>query len=162
MSELQDTEFIDCLVQTNINQIDPELYELLTRINWVKGITTTNSCFGHHTHPCRIYCEADSIETVNKFMYDYFYGNSGWKFQLYITDVEIDNGNWGKVQFVLCSDEYYMNEPTIDLLVSNLTKTFKYNQDCPEARAKLLLPIDPTISIENVIRDVIVAESQSK
>lgn len=105
--------------------IDYEIYELVYLINKVEGITTTASCFGHNTAPIRIYCVADSIECLNKFMYDYFYCNSLISFKVFITDTTIDDKNWGKIEFVIESDNRYVAYPCTQLIADNLTRTFR-------------------------------------
>ena len=105
--------------------IDYEIYELIYLINKVEGITTTSSCFGHNTKPIRIYCVADSIECLNKFMYDYFYCNSLISFKMLISDKTIDAKNWSKIEFVIESDPHYIAYPCTQLIADNLTRTFR-------------------------------------
>lgn len=109
--------------------IDYEIYELVYLINKVEGITTTSSCFGHNTDPIRIYCVADSIEYLNKFMYEYFYGNSLISFKMLISDITIDAKNWGKIEFVIESDPRYVAYPCTQLIADNLTRTFREKLD---------------------------------
>lgn len=151
-------EKVDALVKISIDTVDPEIYKLLTYINRVKGIRTTDSCFGHNERPCSIYCEADSIATVQKFMHDYFYGNHLWSIALYITDEFIDNDQWGKVRFQIKSDDRYVDYPTLNLLVTNLTEKFWKYQNCAEYFSWLLLPVDNSIKLEDAITEVITEE----
>jgi len=105
--------------------IDYEIYELVYLINKVEGITTTLSCFGHNTEPIQIYCVADNIECLNKFMYDYFYCNSIISFKMLISDTTIDAKNWSKIEFVIESDPRYVAYPCTQLIADNLTRTFR-------------------------------------
>ena len=144
------------MIQSNIDMIDPEIYDLLTYINRVEGIRTTGSCFGHNECPCMICCEADSIATVHKFMRDYFYNDDLWIIRLYITDVLIDDNDWDKVVFVVQSDARYIDFPSVNLMVNNLTYRFWKHQNYDTSR--LLLPVDNSIKLEDVIREVIMKE----
>ena len=144
------------MIQRNIDMIDPEIYDLLTYINRVEGIRTTSSCFGHNESPCMIFCEADSIATVHKFMRDYFYNDKLWTIQLYITDVLIDDSDWDKVVFVIQSDVRYIDFPSVNLMVNNLTYRFWKYQNYDTSH--LLLPVDNSIKLEDVIREVIMKE----
>lgn len=141
-------------------QIDPELYALLTYINRVKGIRTTSSCVGHHQGPCQIFCEADDISTLNKFIYDYFYGNSLWSFKMYVTDNTIDAKDWSKIQFIIESDPKYIEYPVVELMVSNQASVFMLKQADP-IKHQLQLPIDRTRTLEDAIREVCTEEYQS-
>ena len=105
--------------------IDYEIYELVYLINKAEGITTTSSCFGHNTKPIQIYCVADSIECLNKFIYKYFYCNSLISFKMLISDNTIDAKNWGKIEFVIESDPRYVAYPCTQLIADNLTRTFR-------------------------------------
>ena len=105
--------------------IDYEIRELVYLINKVEGITTTLSCFGHNTQPIQIYCVADSIECLNKFIYDYFYCNSLISFKMLISDITIDAKNWSKIEFVIESDPRYIEYPCTQLIADNLTYTFR-------------------------------------
>lgn len=144
------------MIQINIDRIDPEIYDLLTYINRVEGIHTTDSCFGHNEYPCMIWCEADSIATVHKFMRDYFYNDELWTIRFYITDVLIDDNDWDKVVFVIQSDARYIDFPSVNLMVNNLTYRFWKYQNYDTSH--LLLPVDNSIKLENVIREVIMEE----
>ena len=144
------------MIQSNIDMIDPEIYDLLTYINRVEGIRTTDSCFGHNERPCMILCEADSIATIHKFMRDYFYNDRLWTIRLYITDTLIDNNDWDKVVFALQSDVRYTDFTTVNLMVDNLTYRFWKYQNYYASR--LLLPVDNSIKLEDVIREVIIDE----
>ena len=148
------------MIQINIDTIDTEIYNLLTYINRVSGIRTTSSCFGHNECPCLIFCEADNISTVYKFMRDYFYNDKLWSVNLYITDIKIDENNWDKVEFIIQSDIRYTDFPTLNLMVDNLTNRFWKYQNCAEYSSRLLLPIDNSIKLEDVIREVIIKESK--
>lgn len=150
---------VDQLVKINIEQIDQELYNLLTYINRVDGIITTSSCFGHGQRPCTIFCEADSIETLHKFMYDYFYNDRLWSIRLYITDTMIDNQEWGKVSFIIQTDKC-IDYTTSELMVELLTGKFWKYQTCSEFSSKLLLPVDMSVKLEDVIKAVIEEEAQ--
>lgn len=147
---------IEEMIRSNIDMVDPEIYDLLTYINHVEGIRTTGSCFGHNERPCMIDCEADSIATVHKFMRDYFYDEELWTIQLYITDTLIDNNDWDKVVFVIQSDARYIDFPTVNLMVHNLTYRFWKHQNYDTSQ--LLLSVDNAIKLEDVIREVIVKE----
>ena len=151
---------VEEMIQINIDTIDPEIYNLLTYINRVSGIRTTSSCFGHNERPCLIFCEADSISTVYKFMRDYFYNDKLWSVNLYITDIKIDENNWDKVEFIIQSDIRYTDFPTLNLMVDNLTNRFWKYQNCAEYSSRLLLPIDNSIKLEDVIRKVIIKENK--
>ena len=151
---------IEEMIQANIDTIDPELYDLLTYMNRVQGITTTGSCFGHNRQECFIFGEAKDISTLQKFMRDYFYCNELWDIKLYITDVLIDDNKWGEVLFCISSNPKYIDFPTLQLLVSNLTMTFKLRQSLPEYSNKLLLEIDNSVTLEDAIREVIIKESE--
>lgn len=105
--------------------IDYEIYELVYLINKTEGITTTLSCFGHNTEPIQIYCVADNIECLNKFMYDYFYCNSLISFKMLVSDTTIDTKNWSKIEFVIESDPRYVAYPCTQLIADNLTRTFR-------------------------------------
>lgn len=117
-----------------VEPIDPEIRELIDMINNVEGIETTSSCCGHNKMPAVIYCIADSIADVHKFMYDYFYCNSAWKFILYITDAMIDENTWDKVEFYFESVAEICDTKTA---IENLTKTFKKLQDSPKNNQQL-------------------------
>ena len=144
------------MIQRNIDMIDPEIYDLLTYINRVEGIRTTGSCVGHNERPCMVCCEADSIATVHKFMRDYFYNDELWTIRLYITDTLIDDNDWDKVVFVIQSDARYIDFPTVNLMVNNLTYRFWKHQNYDTSR--LLLPVDNSIKLEDAIREDIVKE----
>lgn len=150
------------MIQANIDMIDPEIHKLLTYINRVEGICTTNSCFGHNKQPCQIFCEADSISTVNKFIHDYFYNDGLWSIRLYITDLTIDENTWDKVQFIIQSDIRYIDFPTVNLMVDSLTNRFWKYQNCAEYSSRLLLPVDTSVELEDVIRNVMVAERKGE
>ena len=146
-------EEIQRLTRINIDTVDPEIYDLLTYINRVKGIRTTDSCFGHNVMECTIFGEADDVATLQKFIHDYFYGNTLWKIELYITDVLIDEKDWGKVLFCIRSDPSYIDFPTLQLMVTNLTRGFQIKQTIPEHANRLLLPIDTSVKLEDVITE---------
>ena len=111
------------------NDLDPEIRELISRINNVEGIETLESCFGHNEGPIVIWGEADSIEDLHKFMYEYFYDNQLWHFELVLSDVMIDEQDWGKIVFLLKSDDRYIDFPDTQLMADNLTRTFLMKQE---------------------------------
>ncbi len=112
----------------NLDDLDYEIVELINLINNVEGIETTNSCFGHNKGPVHIFCVADSIADLNKFIYKYFYCNNVWQFKIYITDVQIDNKDWDKVQFLIESDPSVIEILSPNIMVSELTERFKNKQ----------------------------------
>ena len=106
------------------NEIDYEMRELIKHINRIDGIETIGCCCGHGVDRAWINLVADSIEDVNKFMYKYFYCNDGWEVSLRITDADIDNQHWGRLNFILHTTEVI--EPSAVLLaISDITKKFK-------------------------------------
>jgi len=107
------------------DDLDYEIAELISLINNVEGIETLESCFGHNKTPIEIYCVADNIEALHKFMYKYFYCDKLWHFELLLDDFMIDEKDWGKVVFLLKSDDRYIDFPTTQLMVDNLTKRFQ-------------------------------------
>lgn len=108
--------------------LDEEISELISLINDVEGIETTNSCFGHNEMPIQIWGVADNIEALHEFMYKYFYCNQLWHFELCLSDVMIDNKEWGKIEFLLKSDDRYISFPATQLMAQDLTKSFKLKQ----------------------------------
>ena len=58
-------------------------------------------------------------------MYKYFYCDKLWHFELLLDDFMIDEKDWGKVVFLLKSDDRYIDFPTTQLMVDNLTKRFQ-------------------------------------
>ena len=80
------------------SELDAEISELISLINDVEGIETTNSCFGHNEMPIQIWGVADNIE------------------------------EWGKVEFLLKSDDRYISFPATQLMAQDLTKSFKLKQ----------------------------------
>jgi len=110
------------------NDLDPEIRELISLINNVEGIETLESCFGHNEGPIVICGEADSIEDLHKFMYNYFYCDQLWHFELVLSDIMIDEQDWGKVVFLMKSDDKYIDFPTTQLMADNLTKRFQIKQ----------------------------------
>lgn len=110
------------------NDLDPEIRELISLINDVEGIETLESCFGHNEGPIVIWGVADSIEDLHKFMYNYFYCDQLWHFELVLSDTMIDEQAWGKVVFLMKSDDRYIDFPTTQLMADNLTKRFQIKQ----------------------------------
>ena len=111
---------------TNVRELDDldyEIQELVYLINDVEGICTVDSCFGHNERPCRIWCDAKDIETLNKFIYKYFYNDYLWTFQICLTDVMIDEGDWNRVHFLI--ESKYSDFPTVNLMVDLLTHRFR-------------------------------------
>jgi hypothetical protein len=108
--------------------LDYEIKDLISLINNVEGIETLESCFGHNEGPIVIWGEADSIEALHKFMYEYFYGDQLWHFELVLSDTMIDAQDWGKVVFLMKSDDRYTDFPTTQLMADNLTKRFQIYQ----------------------------------
>ena len=106
--------------------VDPEIRELLELINNVDGIETTESCFGHNIRPCRIWCRARDVEALNKFIYNYFYGDTLWIFNIVLTDITIDNKEWDKLEFVL--ESRYSDFPTVNLMINSLCYRMKEKQ----------------------------------
>lgn len=105
------------------DQIDYEIINLIRYINNIDGIETTNSCCGHGKYPCRIWFKADSLADVTKFIYKYLYCNPNWRVSLALTDVEIDNKDWGNPTFLLettLKDNFY-----VGLAIDNLTYKFR-------------------------------------
>lgn len=111
------------------DDLDPEIRALISLINNVEGIETLESCFGHNEGPIVIWGEADSIEDLHKFMYKYFYGNQLWHFELVLSDVMIDEQDWGKIVFLLKTDDRYIDFPDTQLMADNLTRTFLMKQE---------------------------------
>ena len=107
------------------DDLDYEIAELISLINDVEGIETVVSCFGHNEGPIVIWGIADNIEALHKFMYNYFYCDSLWHFELVLSDTMIDERDWGKVIFLMKSDDRYINFPTTQLMADNLTKRFR-------------------------------------
>lgn len=114
------------------DDLDYEIAKLIDLINNVEGIETLESCFGHNKAPINIYCIADSIEDLHKFMYKYFYCDKLWHFELLLDDFMIDEKDWGKVVFLLKSDDKYIDFPTTQLMADNLTKRFQMYQRSEE------------------------------
>ena len=110
------------------DDLDYEIAGLIDLINNVEGIETIESCFGHNESPIRIYCIADSIEDLHKFMYKYFYYDKFWHFELLLDDFMIDEKDWGKEIFLLKSDDKYIDFPITQLMADNLTKRFQMYQ----------------------------------
>lgn len=110
------------------DDLDPEIKELISLINNVEGIETLESCFGHNEGPIVIWGEADSIDALHKFMYKYFYGNQLWHFELVLSDTMIDEQDWGKIVFLLKTDDRYIDFPDTQLMADNLTRTFLMKQ----------------------------------
>lgn len=110
------------------DDLDYEIAELISLINNVEGIETLESCFGHNEAPINIYCKADSIEDLHKFMYKYFYCDKLWHFELLLDDFMIDEKDWSKVVFLLKSDDKYIDFPATQLMADNLTKRFQMYQ----------------------------------
>ena len=108
--------------------LDYEIKDLISLINNIEGIETLESCFGHNEGPIVIWGEADSIEALHKFMYEYFYGDQLWHFELVLSDTMIDAQDWGKVVFLMKSDDRYTDFPTTQLMADNLTKRFQIYQ----------------------------------
>lgn len=124
------------------SKIDPEIRELVDLINNVEGIETTSSCCGHGKYPAYIYCVADSVADLHKFMYDYFYCNKCWKFVNYITDTMIDDKDWDRVQFYIESDVPIGSTCDPEICVScnainHLVETFKKYQAEPHYNQQL-------------------------
>lgn len=106
------------------NDLDYEIQDLIKCINKVPGIETVESCFGHQKAPCQIWCKAQSIGSVNRFKYDYFYCDDLWEFKIILSDVQIDDRDLDKeLLFVL--ESRYKKYPKVDLMVNELTKRFK-------------------------------------
>ena len=105
------------------DDIDMEIRPLIKYINNVDGIETTSCCFGHHKEPIMIWLTADSIADLRKFMYDYFYCNDLWEFKMHLTDVDIDDGNWSRID-VLLETSTLVDIKATWLAADNLTKTF--------------------------------------
>ena len=93
-------------------------------------------------------------------MRDYFYNDELWTIRLYITDVLIDDNDWDKVVFVIQSDARYIDFPSVNLMVNNLTYRFWKQQNYDTSY--LLLPVDNSIKLEDVIREVIMKECNEK
>lgn len=108
--------------------LDPEIEDLVYLINNVEGIKTTGSCCGHNKGSCWITCIADSIEILHKFMHDYFYNDELWHIEMFVYDSMFTDNNWGEVCFIIRSDPRYIDYPTINVMVVELTRRFKLHQ----------------------------------
>lgn len=109
------------------SDIDYEIRDLIKYINNVEGIETYGCCCGHGNAKAWVTLLADSIEDLNKFMYDYFYSNEGWEISLYQTDVDVDNKDWSKMNFMLHTTDL-IDYKYVDLAISNVTKLFYIKQ----------------------------------
>ena len=118
------------------HDIDNEIKELIDLINNVEGIETVNSCFGHNEGPIVIWGIADNIEALHKFMYNYFYCDGLWHFELVLNDKMIDEQNWEELVFLLKTDDRYTSFPDTQLMAQDLTKRFKLKQLLQAAEQK--------------------------
>jgi hypothetical protein len=111
----------DSLCEIPYDEIDFEIKELCRLINAVDGIETEESCFGHYKERCEIYLKVESVEVLNKFLFDYFDFDSLWHLEFCTLDVHT---SWKDMHLILHSGDI-KDFPTVDLMVDNLTKRFK-------------------------------------
>ena len=99
--------------------LDNEIKKLVYLINQVDGVETTESCFGHHKIPCRIWLRIKDVETANKFIKKFFYFDPLWNLSLTFSEVD----HYNELLFVL--ESKYDDYQAVDLMVENLTNRFK-------------------------------------
>jgi hypothetical protein len=100
--------------------LDKEIENLVYLINQVDGVETTDSCFGHHKMPCRIWVRIKNVDIANSFVKRFFYLDPIWSLKL--TFFEVDDYA-DELLFVI--ESAYQDYPTVDLMVENLTKRFE-------------------------------------
>ena len=96
--------------------IDIELQELAKLLNKFAGIETTSCCFGHYKKPCRIYFEAETIDSLNNLMFKVFDYEQLWEISVDTADYP---ENYPYIRLVLHS-KGITKYPTVGLMVDNL------------------------------------------
>ena len=103
------------------DDIDFQIRDLVKYLNKFDGIQTTSSCFGHNEAPCRIWFDAESIESLNNLIFKVFDYDNLWEISIYNSDFP---RNYPYLRMLLHSKNI-KEYPTVDLMVCNLTYRLK-------------------------------------
>ena len=114
------------------DDIDYELRDVIRYMNSIDGIETTECCCGHGENPCYVWFKADNAECLSKFWHKYLYCDNNWHIVFYMSDTDIDNGEWDKPTYLLETtfpDYYY-----VGMAIDNLKYRMKNENEmyeCP-------------------------------
>lgn len=106
--------------------IDVEIRGLVREMNRIKGMTTTESCFGHHEEPCRIWFSCDTMAHMTNFLFYYFdcIRSEDWRIEFDVADVHKKQRN---LNLILVSGGFQDGE--IEKSVKELEARFKKEND---------------------------------